>query len=52
MDTYYTISYDRCARQWSAGAATLNLEIKHPPLNSSSPVLEPLDLPGFVRYLF
>lgn len=32
MDTYYTISYDRCARQWSAGAATLNLEIKHPPL--------------------
>lgn len=29
-------------------AATLNLEIKHPLLNSSSPVPDPLDQPGFV----
>lgn len=33
------------------GAATLNLGIKHPLLNSSSPVPDPRDLPGFVRYL-
>lgn len=33
------------------GAATLNLEIKHPLLNTSSPVPDPLDLPGFVCYL-
>lgn len=33
------------------GAATLNLEIKHPFLNSFSPVPDPQDLPGFVYYL-
>lgn len=33
------------------GAATLNLEIKHPSLNSFPPVPDPRDLPGFVCYL-
>lgn len=33
------------------GAATLNLGIKHPLLNSSSPMPDPQDLPGFVCYL-
>lgn len=33
------------------GAATLNLEIKHPFLNSFPPGTDSLDLPGFVCYL-
>lgn len=52
MDTYFTISYDRCARQWSAGCCHFEFRNKTPLLNSFSPVLDPLDLPGFVCYLW